>query len=75
MKPGDKVRVRYHDAIGKTLLWDGVLKAELDILSPGVALSTRMWRVDVGGVALVFNPADIEVIDEKGTEGPVAGQE
>ena len=53
MKPGDKVKVRYTDAIGAKLTWSGVIKEQVG----------DGWRVDVGGVSIVFQPDDIEVID------------
>jgi hypothetical protein len=62
MKAGDKVRVHYKDAIGKTLLWSGTLK---EPVGDG-------WRVDVGGVAIVFQLADIEVVNEQEASGAVA---
>ena len=45
-----------------TLLWSGTIKEQVG----------DDWRVDVGGVAIVFNPADIEVINEETTPRPVA---
>jgi hypothetical protein len=64
MKPGDKVKVHYKDSVGTTLLWSGTIKEQVG----------DNWRVDVGGVAIVFNPADIEVTDEKADEGPHVNQ-
>ena len=60
---GQKVKVRYKDAVGMTLLWSGTIKEQVG----------DDWRVDVGGVAIVFNPADIEVINEeaKADAGPL----
>ena len=62
MKVGDIVKVHYKDAIGKTLRWSGTIKEPVG----------EAWRVDVGGVAIVFQPADIEVISEEpqANEGP-----
>lgn len=64
MKPGDKVRVRYGDALGGVVVWDGVLKEQVN----------DVWRVEVGDVVMKFHTDDIEVIDEKANEGPVTGQ-
>lgn len=50
MKVGDKVQVRYTDAIKKQILWDGVIKA---------ALPDGAWQVDLGGIAIVVQPQDI----------------
>lgn len=62
MKVGDIVKVHYKDAIGKTLRWDGKIKEQVG----------DRWRVDVGGVAIVFRPDDIEVVNEQEASKPVA---
>ena len=59
MKIGDKVKARYTDATGVRVAWTGVLKEQV----------TGGWLVTVGSVAIVFNPADIEVIDEQKASG------
>ena len=68
MSPGDKVKVRYTDANGDVVVWDGVLKKPMN---------SYAWRVAVGGVAIVANTDEIEVIDEKARvdEGPHVNQE
>ena len=64
MSPGDKVKVRYTDAIGTKLIWKGVLKEQVD----------DKWRVDVGGVAIVFAADDIEVTHaEQGRDAQIQG--
>ena len=50
MQVEDKVRVLYTDAIGNKIVWDGVIKEKV---------SDGMWRVQCGGVAIVFKEADI----------------
>ena len=67
MKPGDRVKVRYVDAHRLSVVWDGVLKEQVN----------EGWRVEVGDVVMLFPTDRIEVIDEKAkaNEGPVTGQE
>jgi hypothetical protein len=65
LSKGQKVKVHYTDANGGKVVWDGVLKEPMN---------EYCWRVAVGGVAIVANTDEIEVINEKSTEGPVAPQ-
>ena len=65
MKVGDKVKVRYTDANGDVVVWNGVLKSQMN---------EYCWRVAVGGVAIVANTDEIEVINEETTPRPVAPQ-
>ena len=67
MKPGDRVKVRYFDAHNLSVVWDGVLQ---DTRANG-----RGWHVKVGDVVLLFPADQIEVIDEKATEGSHVNQE
>lgn len=57
LSKGQKVKVRYTDASKNHLLWDGVLKEQV----------LEGWRVDVGGVAIVFSTADI--LENHGEQG------
>jgi UDP-3-O-[3-hydroxymyristoyl] glucosamine N-acyltransferase len=52
MRIGDKVKVSYTDAVGNKVLWDGVLKT---------AFPDGRWQVDLGGIAIAFEPEKIEV--------------
>ena len=49
MKVGDKVRVLYTDAVGTKLVFNGTIKSPRG----------EGWLVDLGGVAIVFNPSEI----------------
>lgn len=51
-QPEQKVRVKYIDAIGREMFFDGKIVRHETKYS--------MWRVDIGGVAVVFAEEDIE---------------
>jgi hypothetical protein len=52
---GQKVRARHTDALGKTSWYDGKV----------VRQEGEFWRVDLGGIAVLFKPEDIHAQDEQ----------
>jgi hypothetical protein len=55
MKIGDKVHARYTDAAGRSCHFDGTI----------VAAETAGWRVDIGGVAILFHETDLLTAEVK----------
>ena len=55
-QPDQKVRVRYVDALNRVIWFDGkIIRKEMNL-----------WRVDLGGVAVVFAEEDIHEAEKEG---------
>lgn len=67
MQPGDKVRVKYKDAVGNVVNYKGIITEQVG----------NAFRVDIGGVSIVFSKEDTieELSDERKVKAVNQGSE